>query len=142
MTLSINGNEGKMHRRYKRLDVPEWVKLSKKLKSSANNPINDYEPCEKVFHKNGLYYDRLTKKSWVEWEDVSFVYDSDIFLCRLLSLNIKRLSDAELNAISVLNMYGLKNEELNKMAMEEECNRMLRRTMVSARLSRKRILGR
>lgn len=131
-----------MHRRYKRLDVPDWAKWSKRLKNSANNPVNNYERCEKVFHKNGLYYDRLTKKSWVEWEDICFVYDPDQFLYELSILDAKRLTDAELDAIAVLNIYGIKNEKLNKMAKQEEFARMLRRTVLRSRLSRKRILGR
>jgi hypothetical protein len=131
-----------MKRRYKRLDVPNWATWPKRLKNASNNPINNYEPCEKVFNKNGWYYDRLTKKSWIEWEDICFVYESDTFLYELLILNAKRLTDAELEAIAVLNIYGVKNDRLNSMAKQEEIVRMLRRTVMRSKIARKRILGR
>jgi hypothetical protein len=129
--------------RYKILSEPKWCKCVKNIKKilNSNYEIDYLEKCDRIFNRDGWYFDRKYKKSWIETDGKAYSVPIHDFLYELELLNHKRLNDVELKAIEILNMYGAKNNEINKIYHKELTIRTNKAVSNRAKISRRKILG-
>lgn len=97
-----------------------------------------------IFNRDGWYYDRYKKISWIE--DNGIAYTSSTlgrqFLHELETLNTKVLSDTEMKAIETLIIYGSSNKEIEKLLYKNMFRLMTQNIIIRSKLARMEILGR
>lgn len=73
------------------------------------------QKIEPTFNRNGYYYDRKTKLTWIEIDGEAFKYDTEMFLYEFKLANHKQLTQNERNAIKTLIKYGSCPQKLKEM---------------------------
>jgi hypothetical protein len=83
--------------RYKVLSVPSYVRSSRVCNEAMSNM--DFVKCSPVFNRDGWYYDRFDKKSWVEHDGVAWKKENG------------DLESSFMHALRMLNAVVLTREE-------------------------------
>lgn len=105
--------------RYKVLKLPSYLTRSKEQFKTERTLdwLKDLGKAETIFNRDGYYYDRITKKCWVESSVYgSWYHDPGMFLHTLENLSHKLLTYRELFAIKEmvrLNIFPKLNKQLN-----------------------------
>ena len=93
------------------LKVPDYMKLTLKYG-------NDYVLIDPVFNREGFYFDRISKKCWVEYDGVSFTCKNMeySFESELKKPSSRSITDLEYNAtLNVLAYCKLSQKTKNEL---------------------------
>lgn len=95
--LSDMGQRPKAHR-YKVLELPGW----------ARTMADELPETRPLFYRDGHYYDRIYRESWVEFDGQAYWVENDNFLFSLSILNHRPLTGKEREAIENLRFLNRK----------------------------------
>lgn len=127
-----------MRGRFKVLKVPSFFGGSKEefdfLTDGMGLKETDY-----IFNRNGWYFDRQNKNSWVETDFGAWSYSSDEFIAKLKILNHRRLSPNVRKAIETLMLNKMCPKYLRDLHYWDEHILDLSRTYRSTRVMLNRI---
>ena len=95
-----------------------------------------------IFNRDGWYFDRKLKESWVEWRGTAWEQEVDSFLWEWRQQNTPFLENDQLRALETLYLYGNIPRNLlypiYELAHRHRHNRTLRRIKNSAKVFRKK----
>lgn len=107
--------------------------------------LKETDKIRPVFNRNGYYYDRISKKTWLEINGEAWLYSSKEHFLYDLCTNEgnNRISSEAFDAIGLLIEQGLADKKLKKIYYTEKDTRLLLETSRSAKIAglraRKRI---
>lgn len=103
-------------RRYKVLNAP---KIHPHVLAKFRRLTGLGEEIEPVFHRDGQYFDRLTKSAWAEIDGRAFSIDGNKFLEQVRLLSHRPLGMKVRRALITLREAGIKSNDLNGIIRDE-----------------------
>ena len=110
-----------MKRRYKVLDLPKPY-----LHDSNGCCLNSKPETSPVFNRDGWYYDRLKKISWLEIDSKAYIERTDYFVYSLKLTGARRLEDYVYKSIGIVLSNGFGDKGLGEIYLIEQQLRILR----------------
>lgn len=112
-------------RRYKVLNAP---KIHPHVLAKFRRLTGLGEEIEPVFHRDGQYFDRLTKSAWAEIDGRAFSIDGNKFLEQVRLLSHRPLGMKVRRALITLREAGIKsNAAMSRCVMGGVCEKRIRR---------------